>query len=129
MTTLNISSNRIGWLSVPDGWETKKSDHGEYQLFKPPGGGWATTAPQGAKAEGIIAIADAISDMGALTSLNLASNQLNAEGAMIVAEAMKVTKCAIAVVPIWPLNCCCLLLSTGYGGHIEVHVQRGLRQQ
>jgi hypothetical protein len=35
---------------------------------------------------------------GALTSLNLSSNNLNAEGAKIVAEAVKVTKCAIAVV-------------------------------
>jgi hypothetical protein len=41
---------------------------------------------------GIIALADAINDMGALTSLNLASNELEAEGANIVAEAIKVTK-------------------------------------
>jgi hypothetical protein len=57
---------------------------------------------------------------GALTSLDLSSNYLKAEGGKIVAGAIKVTKCAIAVVlaPFscpsghW-LNCCCLRLSTG----------------
>jgi hypothetical protein len=47
---------------------------------------------------GIIALANAIPDMGALTSLNLSSNNLKAEGAKLVAEAIKVTNCAIAVV-------------------------------
>jgi hypothetical protein len=64
--------------------------------------------------------------MGAMTSLNLASNYLRADGAKIIAEAIKVMKCAIAVVlaPFsyssgqW-LNCCCLLLSTGYEGDDE----------
>ena len=64
-------------------------------------------------------------DNGALTSLNLSSNSLKIEGAKIVAEAMKVSNCAIAVVlALFPcvsghwFNCCCLLLSTGYGGPI-----------
>jgi hypothetical protein len=39
----------------------------------------------------VVAIADSIKNMGALTSLNLSSNKLEAEGAMIVAEAIKVT--------------------------------------
>jgi hypothetical protein len=61
-----------------------------------------------------------IIDNGALTSLNLSSKKLKAEGAKIVGEAIKVTNRAIAVIlaPFpcpsghW-LNCCCLLLSTG----------------
>jgi hypothetical protein len=60
---------------------------------------------------------------GAMTSLNLASNRLCAEGAVIVAEAIKVTKCtpAIILAPFscpsdFSINCYCLLLSTGYGG-------------
>jgi hypothetical protein len=65
-------------------------------------------------------IAKGLPDNRALTSLNLASNNLKAEGGKIVAEAIKVTNCGIAVVlaPFscpsdhW-LNCCCLLLSTG----------------
>ena len=75
---------------------------------------------------GVVAIADAIPDMRAMTSLNLASNNLRAEGAKVVAEAIKVTKCtpAIILVPFsclsdFSINCCCLLLSTGYGGDDE----------
>jgi hypothetical protein len=40
---------------------------------------------------GIIAITDAIPDMGAMTSLNLASNLIGSEGAKHVAEALKVS--------------------------------------
>jgi hypothetical protein len=65
-------------------------------------------------------LAVGIIDNGALTSLNLSSNNLKAEGGKIVAEAIKVTNKAMAVVLAsfscpsdhW-LNCCCLLLSTG----------------
>jgi hypothetical protein len=69
-------------------------------------------------------LSDAMQDMGTLTSLNLSANELRAEGGKIVAEAIKVTNCAIAVVltPVlcpsdhW-LNCCCLLLSNRITGH------------
>ena len=61
-----------------------------------------------------------------MTSLNLASNELGAEGAKSVAEAIKVTKCtpAIRLVPFscpsdFSINCCCLLSSAGYGGDDE----------
>jgi hypothetical protein len=62
-----------------------------------------------------------LSGNGALTSLNLASNDLKAKGVKIVAEAIKVTNCAIAVILVpfscpydhWLNWCCCLLLSTG----------------
>jgi Ran GTPase-activating protein (RanGAP) involved in mRNA processing and transport len=72
---------------------------------------------------GVIALANVIKDNGAMTSLNLASNRLGAEGAKIVAEAIKVAMCtpAIILVPFscpsdFSINCCCLLLSAGYGG-------------
>ena len=72
-----------------------------------------------------------IIDNGALTSLNLASNRLEAEGAKIVAEAIKVTKCTtvIILVPLscpsdFSINCCCLLLSAGYEGDDEFKYQR-----
>jgi hypothetical protein len=62
-------------------------------------------------------------DRGAMTSLNLASNGLGAEGATIVAAAIKATKCTpvIILAPFscpsdFSINCCCLLLSAGYGG-------------
>ena len=78
---------------------------------------------------GLITLADAIKGMKALTSLNLSSNDLKAEGAKIVAEAIKVTNRAIAVVlvlfsspPDHTFNCCCLLLSIEYKGVDEAHV-------
>jgi hypothetical protein len=59
-------------------------------------------------------------DNGAMTSLNPASNMLYAEGARIVAEAIKVTKCTPAIILVsfscpsdFSINCCCLLLSAG----------------
>jgi hypothetical protein len=42
----------------------------------------------GSKPEGIIAVASAISDMGAMMSLNLASNKLGVEGAKIIAACL-----------------------------------------
>jgi hypothetical protein len=47
---------------------------------------------------GVIPLANAIKDTRALTSLNLASNNLGAEGAKIVAEAIKVAKCTPAII-------------------------------
>jgi hypothetical protein len=73
---------------------------------------------------GVIALADAIPYMEAMTVLNLASNGLGAEGAKFVAEAIKVTMCAPAIILAsfscpsdFSVNCCCLLLSAGYEGH------------
>ena len=56
ITELNISSNRLG----------QNSEYGH-------------------DTSGVVAIADAIPDMGAMTSLNLASNSLGVEGAKIIA--------------------------------------------
>jgi hypothetical protein len=74
---------------------------------------------------GILAVANAFKDMRAMTSLNLASNNLLAEGAKIVAEAIEVTKCTPAIILAsfscpsdFSINCCCLLLSAGYEGSI-----------
>jgi hypothetical protein len=76
--------------------------------------------------EGAIMFAPEIIDNGAMTSLNLASNELGAEGAKTVAAAIKVTQCtpAIVLAPFscpsdFSINCCCLLLSAGYGGDDE----------
>jgi hypothetical protein len=67
-----------------------------------------------------------------MTSLNLASTNLRAEGAKIVAEAIKVAMCTPAIILLpfacpsdFSINCCCLLLSPGHGGNVEVHLLRG----
>jgi hypothetical protein len=48
--------------------------------------------------QGVIALANAIPDMGAMTSLNLANNFLQAEGAKHIAGALKVSKCVLAII-------------------------------
>jgi hypothetical protein len=48
--------------------------------------------------QGVIALANAIPDMGAMTSLNLSSNCICAEGAKHIAESIKVGKCVVTVV-------------------------------
>jgi hypothetical protein len=53
---------------------------------------------------GVIALADAIKDMRALTSLDLSSNDLKAEGGKIVAESIKVPTYATAV-GLAPFSC------------------------
>jgi hypothetical protein len=124
MTVLNLASNKLGELVLPEGWTKTGGGFSGPIVFKHADGREQKEDP-GSKPEGIIAIANAIPDMGAMTSLNLASNRLRAEGAKIVAEAIKVTKCTPVVIlaPFscptdFSINCCCLLLSAGYGGPI-----------
>ena len=86
--SLNISNNKIGWLALPEGWKDTEVA-GKQHFLKPGSNRYSLTPPPGAKPEGTIAVANAIPTMGALTSLNLASNELYAEGAKIIAEAVK----------------------------------------
>jgi hypothetical protein len=95
LSSLNLASNDIGsivgWNEYED-YLYRHSD-GRHQKEKP--------AEEMGKPEGIIAIANVIPDMGAMTSLNLASNKLGVKGATIIGEAIKVKyvmKCVIAVV-------------------------------
>jgi hypothetical protein len=119
MTSLDVSNNSLG---VAAGWEFSSGQwwlNGDY----PPGHSdsnpcsWLPAA--GSDISGVILLADAIKNNGTLTSLNLSSNSLKAAGAKIMAGAIKVTNCGIAVVLVPylclsdQLNCCCLLLSTG----------------
>ena len=88
LTSLNISKNRIGVLVPPDGWETGFNGKGQ-QGFKTTGGEWTMTPPDGAKPEGVIALADAIKNNGALTSLDISSNRLWEAGTKAIAEGLK----------------------------------------
>ena len=76
-----------GWSSTPgDVWKYRHTD-----------GRKTDTKPEGEefKAEGVIALADAIKNNGALTSLNLSRNRLGPEGAKHVAEAIKANVSAL----------------------------------
>jgi hypothetical protein len=79
LTSLDISSNMIGYLTVPKGWEMKKNTMDDRQIFKPPGAEWSFGPPNGAQPEGVIALANAIPDMGALIKLDISGNQMGRE--------------------------------------------------
>ena len=115
---LNLALNNLGELVLPQGWSEDWKDDLSAKEYTHTDGSKQDQHP--GKPEGIIALANAIPDMGAMTSLNLASNYLYAHGAKVIAEAIKVIECAIAVVlapfsysSVQWLNCCCLLLSAG----------------
>ena len=83
MASLDISNNNIGELVMPEGWgvdyfggETYRHEDGRVQNNDP------------SQPVGVLALADAIQDMGALASLNLANNYLEAEGAQCLAKVL-----------------------------------------
>jgi hypothetical protein len=124
MTVLNLASNRLGELVLPEGWTKTGGGFSAPYVFKHADGREQKEDPS--KPEGIIAIANAIPDMGAMTSLNLASNYIclygNMDGIKAISSAVKVL--AIILIPLLSLsdlsfNCWCLLLSPGYGGDDE----------
>jgi hypothetical protein len=126
ITRLNISNNQLcGHWKTPDfsGFKALAAAIEQHKLLTMVTVDMSEAldvAGQNLGTAGAKMMATFIKGNGALTSLNLASNHLNAEGVKIVAKAIAVTNCAIAVVlaPFscladhW-LNCCCLLLSTG----------------
>jgi hypothetical protein len=75
MTSLNLSDNNLGILVSPGGWSSKARDAYKYRHTD---GRKTDTKPEGEefKPEGIIALANAIPDMGALSLLNLTDNSI-----------------------------------------------------
>jgi hypothetical protein len=90
LTSLDVSNNYLGQLVPPEGWT--KGGFIRYPGIRH----WAHTdgrkeeavAPSGSKPAGIIALANGIPDMRALTCLNLALNSLGVEGAKIIAACL-----------------------------------------
>jgi hypothetical protein len=90
LSVLNLASNSIGKVVLPDGW--KQTDYTEWTHSD----GSKVAANPGGKPKGVVALANAIPDMGALTKLDI-SNQvdmfgnggLGAEGAKYLAGALK----------------------------------------
>jgi len=76
LTFLNISHNRIGDLVLPEGWTKGDSGYPDFGKYKHTDGRKQDRAPEGSKPDGVIAVANAIKNLGALTSLNLSSNLL-----------------------------------------------------
>jgi hypothetical protein len=83
LTSLNLADNNLGALVLPKGWE-------EYDgFFYGPDDEDQDNPPPGSSPTGIIAIANAISDMRALSSLNVSENQiLSKESGKALADAL-----------------------------------------
>jgi Ran GTPase-activating protein (RanGAP) involved in mRNA processing and transport len=73
LTSLNISDNDIGALAPVEGWKSKDND-GMAPWIGPDGRKQDEEPPK--EPQGVIALANAISNMGALSSLDLAENSL-----------------------------------------------------
>jgi hypothetical protein len=88
LSYLDVSSNSIGKCDIlPDGWiydpTPNRYDYQNFSLQE-----YQNEPPPGSKSSGLSALADAIKDMGAMTSLNLALNALGVEGAKIIAACL-----------------------------------------
>jgi hypothetical protein len=87
LSVLNLASNNLGELVLPEGWTHGfKADYSAMEYTN--ADGRKQDAHPG-KPEGIIAVANAISDMGALLVLSLKSNNLRADGGKALAEGLK----------------------------------------
>jgi hypothetical protein len=81
----------------------------------------------GMDADDAAVLASELPDKGAMTSLNLAENYMDDDGAKHIAAAIKVIHCVLALILTlfscpsdFLFNCWCLLLSAGYEGTIVV---------
>ena len=90
LSVLNLAENNLGELVLPEGWTEDYDSDEDEEVYRHTDGREQKDNP-GGKPEGIIAIANAIPDMGVMTSLNLASNMIGSEGAKHFAEAIKVS--------------------------------------
>jgi hypothetical protein len=75
LSHLNLASNGIGKLVLPEGWSEKYGKAAVYG-YTHNDGREQKEAPAGSKPEGAIAIANAIKDMGALTKLDISNNNI-----------------------------------------------------
>jgi hypothetical protein len=94
LLSLNLADNSLGELVPPDGWTQREPQSQEEHIaygksfFVHTDGTKQKEVPSGSKPEGVIALANAINDNGAMTSLSLASNDLGVEGAKIIAAVL-----------------------------------------
>jgi hypothetical protein len=81
-----LASNNLGEQVLPEGWRFGYKGNGSNKQYLHDDGRAQKESP--GKPEGIIALVNAIQDMRAMTSLNLASNKLGVEGAKIIAACL-----------------------------------------
>jgi Ran GTPase-activating protein (RanGAP) involved in mRNA processing and transport len=86
LSVLNLASNNLGGLVLPQGWSKDwKADYSGQEYTHTDG---SKQDQHPGKPEGIIALAIAIPDMGALTKFDISKNDLRAEGAKIIATIL-----------------------------------------
>jgi hypothetical protein len=94
MMVLNLANKQLGKLVLPEGWSEKPGNgsvntHCSAYGYTHTDGREQKRAPEGAKQEGIVALANAIPDMRALMFLDISENSLCAAGAKALAEGLK----------------------------------------
>jgi hypothetical protein len=86
---LNLASNCLGELVLPEGWtEERKYLKGKWQDVFQDADGTKQSAHPG-KPEGIIALANAIPDMGAISSVNILKNGIGTDQAKNLVDILK----------------------------------------
>jgi hypothetical protein len=94
LTVLNLASNNLGELVPPDGWTKRNAQSREEydahgNVWYEHTDGTEQKEDPGSKPEGIIALANVIPDMGALSVLSLKSNCLcNKEAGKVLVEVL-----------------------------------------
>jgi hypothetical protein len=73
LSSLNLAANNLGELVLPEGWTEDWDDEDEIVYGHTDG---RTQKEHPGKPDGIIAIANAIPDMGAMTSLDISNNSI-----------------------------------------------------
>jgi hypothetical protein len=91
MVSLNLASNNIGQLVLPEGWQAEDEDFdtGEGPWIHTDGRRVEHGMPEGSTPVGVIALADIIPAMGAISSVNLLKNHLPMEQAEALASILK----------------------------------------
>jgi hypothetical protein len=82
LSSLNLANNGLGEMVLPEGWQRTGMTEWTHS-----DGSKAMADPS--KPDGIIALANVISGMGALTKFNISENRLRAEGGKTLAAGLK----------------------------------------
>jgi hypothetical protein len=90
LTSLNLSSNGLGKLLLPDGWSYGyHNDYSGREFYKHTDGRKANSGTPEGTTSGAIIIAAAITYMGAISSVNLLENDIGTEHAEVLASILK----------------------------------------
>jgi hypothetical protein len=85
LTSLNLANNSLGDLVIPEGWTKQLTSDRTGYVYKHLDGTVQGGKP--GKPEGVIAIANAIPDMGAMTRLDARENDIDDEGKRALQQA------------------------------------------